>query len=578
MQSIGQQPKFAPNQSSSRNATGGLRVGQRKNWQGTEVGCKRNSRVSGSKRRLMVDCKIDYSSSPGDFGSVLERPSKSPLDATEVTDVFDYPRNLHDRFHVGEILGSGSYGIVRRCVDKDTGREYAMKAIPKTPKKRAATPRYLLKLRNEVDVMRQLGASLNAVYLESVYEDDLYVYLVMELCTGGPLLDRFSKRKMTEKDVAQITRSVLQFIAQCHAKGIVYRDVKTDNFLFLDKSPNCALKATDFGLSIRHWQDEPKLRSRTGTPAYMAPEVILQSYDEKADLWSVGMLTFQLLTGRFPFWKDIGKSSLKQVWHDVVNKTINLDSWEWKFTLSRGARSFLKGLLVRNPEQRLSATEALQHSWVMAGGTAEDLPLKGSVVQRLQRFATYGDLKQLVLKQVSTDLKTQDAPCTVCGELERLFNRLDLDHNGTISREELATGLRAQGYNVSDAEVEQLVDEVDVDNSGYIDFDEFMATLVDWGEMSNGDEWLPYLDRIFTGMDKDGNGFISLDELVDFIPPTDPNSTEEERVAVAKRMIREADRNEDGMISKEEFYEMMMNTVVDDPLSQYDKRLTRLTN
>lgn len=89
----------------------------------------------------------------------------------------------------------------------------------------------------------------------------------------------------------------------------------------------------------------------------MAPEVVLQSYDEKADLWSVGMLCFQLLTGRFPFWKDIGKSSLKQVWSDVVNKNINLDGWEWKFSLSRGARSFLKKLLVRDPQKRLSAAE-----------------------------------------------------------------------------------------------------------------------------------------------------------------------------------------------------------------------------
>lgn len=89
----------------------------------------------------------------------------------------------------------------------------------------------------------------------------------------------------------------------------------------------------------------------------MAPEVVLQSYDERADLWSVGMLCFQLLTGRFPFWKDIGKNSLKQVWNDVVNKTINLDGWEWKFTISRGARGFLKKLLVRDPDKRLTAAE-----------------------------------------------------------------------------------------------------------------------------------------------------------------------------------------------------------------------------
>lgn len=74
-------------------------------------------------------------------------------------------------------------------------------------------------------------------------------------------------------------------------------------------------------------------------------------------------------------------------------------------------------------------------------------------------------------------------PSTISGELQQLFVGLDADRSGTISREELTIGLRAQGYNISDAEVQQLLDEVDVDNSGFIDFDEFMATLVDWGEV-----------------------------------------------------------------------------------------------
>ncbi|PNG71918.1 Calcium-dependent protein kinase 25, partial [Tetrabaena socialis] len=87
-----------------------------------------------------------------------------------------------------------------------------------------------------------------------------------------------------------------------------------------DESP---LKATDFGLSIRHWPDEPKLTSRSGTPAYMAPELVLQSYDEKCDIWSVGMLAYQLLTGRFPFWEDVRTQTLSDVWKAILTQDVN---------------------------------------------------------------------------------------------------------------------------------------------------------------------------------------------------------------------------------------------------------------
>lgn len=216
----------------------------------------------------------------------------------------------------------------------------------------------------------------------------------MELCEGGALLDRIQRRGpqggrdgYSEAYIARITRSILRFVSQCHAKGIVYRDIKPDNFLFLTKDEDAALKATDFGLSIRHWPYEPKLDSRTGTPAYMAPELVLQvgmrdrgrggqagaapttavcccscstyscnrscqiimsqylphicpasvqhlantlhppslavppaapvlleqNYDEKCDIWSVGMLAYQLLTGRFPYWEDVRSVALPEV-------------------------------------------------------------------------------------------------------------------------------------------------------------------------------------------------------------------------------------------------------------------------
>lgn len=88
--------------------------------------------------------------------------------------------------------------------------------------------------------------------LQDVFEDDDNVHLVMELCSGGPILERVKAGKVSERDVASIIRSVLRFIAQCHSRGIIYRDVKPDNFLFLSNEPDSPIRATDFGLSIRY--------------------------------------------------------------------------------------------------------------------------------------------------------------------------------------------------------------------------------------------------------------------------------------------------------------------------------------
>ena len=87
--------------------------------------------------------------------------------------------------------------------------------------------------------------------LQDVFEDEQNVHLVMELCTGGGILDKIKQNSYTERRISQIMRSIIRFISQCHAKGIIYRDIKPDNFLFLNKSENSPIRATDFGLSIR---------------------------------------------------------------------------------------------------------------------------------------------------------------------------------------------------------------------------------------------------------------------------------------------------------------------------------------
>ena len=126
----------------------------------------------------------DYAAKAGD-GTILQLPLKSPLTASQIRNVFGFPRKLRDSYSLGTVLGAGSFGVVREARDRATGRLYAVKSIPKTPKGNKPTPRYLLKLQTEVDAMGQLGASLDAVFLKDVFEDDVSIHLVMELLVNS---------------------------------------------------------------------------------------------------------------------------------------------------------------------------------------------------------------------------------------------------------------------------------------------------------------------------------------------------------------------------------------------------------
>lgn len=521
----------------------------------------------------MVCNVTDYEASAADEG-VLALPSRTELQADWITNVFGYPRDLSSHYYVGKIIGAGSFGVVRECLDKVTHRRYAIKSIPKMPKRGAPTPRYLLKLRTEVDTMQQLGYSLNAVNLTNVFEDNDSIHLVMELCEGGALLERIESHVYSEKYIASIVRSILRFISQCHAKGIIYRDVKPDNFLFLTKEDDSPLKATDFGLSIKHWPEEAKLTSRSGTPAYMAPELVKQCYDEKCDMWSVGMLSYQLLTGRFPFWEDVRNETLANVWDAILNKEINWLAPELT-PLSHSAKSFLMALLNRDPRARPSAFESLSHPWIVEEGEAADLPLEGSVVQRLQRFATYGHLKQLVLKMVVEEMRLENALTVAGNGLQELFQQLDTDHSGTISFDELMVGLKQQGYVITETELQNLVRKIDEDNDGNIKLNEFLTTFMDWNNVQTDERWQTYVDHTFAKLDENGDGFISLEELLAQLPqvPYTGQQGKAERKAEAKKMLREADANGDGRISKEEFNDLLKNQHAPDSLSFYDDRL-----
>ncbi len=177
---------------------------------------------------------------------------------------------------------------------------------------------HLEAIRREVDILTRLRGTLNVVALEQVFEDDTHVHIIMELCRGGELWHRIGDAHYSEKTVASFMRAVLRTLAQCHSHNILHRDIKPGNFLMLHEGDRAPLKAVDFGLAVFY---DPAHLPRSdlgleGTPWFMAPEVLSSQVLPASDVWSAGVMAYQLLTGRFPYDDRTSphNPALSQIW------------------------------------------------------------------------------------------------------------------------------------------------------------------------------------------------------------------------------------------------------------------------
>ncbi|CAN0131420.1 unnamed protein product [Laminaria digitata] len=194
-------------------------------------------------------------------------------------------------------LGTAAMGcVVRAAHKKRTGEMFACKTfmVSSVPKKKAQK-RILETLRNEIDLLRSLDHP-NIVRAYESYEVGRDLHLVMELCTGGDL----NARSYTEPQAAEVVKQILSAIRHAHDRGICHRDLKFENILWESKAPDAQIKLIDFGMSARFQEGMP-MNERVGTVYTMAPEVLQGEYTKQADLWSVGCITFHLISGQPPF-------------------------------------------------------------------------------------------------------------------------------------------------------------------------------------------------------------------------------------------------------------------------------------
>lgn len=489
---------------------------------------------------------------------------------------------LERYYRMEETIGAGTYGVVRRAVERKGGEAYAVKSIAKRPKGLAVlkVPRYLEKVQREIDVMNHLGKSLACVYLHDTYEDEKTVHLVMELCTGGSLWDSAARRmrqgSFTEQRVATIARAALRTVAQCHAKGVMYRDVKPENFLYYDDSPDAPLKATDFGLAT-YFQPGQCFSERCGTVHYVSPEMVKQEYSAETDLWSTGVMIYQLLSGRMPFEDEYNDTpTRKEVFSSILYGDLDLKKDPWP-QISDGAKDLIAMLLNRDPLQRPSAIECLNHPWVKEGGVAENKPLGGDIVQRLQRFGTYGAFRQVAFRQV---LERMDAPNLDLDRIRQIFQQLDKENTGMVSFSALSQALENAGYRLDPRERDQLLQNLESvctpahpDECGHdvVYWEDFAAALMDWKKLETSAEWDELVSDVFLSLDVNGSGFIEKDDIANWL--CELGTVNSQRcVSDVSAAIRESDFDKDGRVSLEDFYHLLEVNPVEG-LDLYESRI-----
>ncbi|KAM3690811.1 hypothetical protein ACB098_09G151500 [Castanea mollissima] len=417
---------------------------------------------------------------------------------------FGYSKQFVAHYELGEEVGRGHFGFTCSAKAKKgslKGQDVAVKVIPKS---KMTTAIAIEDVRREVKILRALSGHKNLVQFYDAYEDDDNVYIVMELCNGGELLDRILSRggKYSEEDARVVMVQILSVVAYCHLQGVVHRDLKPENFLFTSKDENSPLKAIDFGLSDYVKPDE-RLNDIVGSAYYVAPEVLHRSYQTEADMWSIGVIAYILLCGSRPFWARTESG----IFRAVLKADPSFEEAPWP-SLSPDAIDFVKRLLNKDYRKRLTAAQALSHPW-LANHHDVKIPMDMIVYKLVKAYICSSSLRKSALGALAKTLTVAQL-----AYLREQFTLLGPNKNGFISMQNFKTGMIKNSTDaMKDSRALDYANMISSIQYRKMDFEEFCSAAISVHQLEGMESWEQHARRAYELFEKAGNRPIMIEEL-----------------------------------------------------------------
>ena len=440
--------------------------------------------------------------------------------------------HLYQYYDIGEVIGEGGFGCVRKGVQISTNQEVAIKTLMKSLVQRTDDTNAIM----EVEILRSLDHP-NILKIKEVVEDNRNYHIITELCTGGELFAKISTLKsFDEKIVSKYMNQLFSALAFCHDHGIFHRDIKPENLLLQTDGAESPIKIIDFGVSGLNYGQGSNNFKQFVSIFYRAPEQFDGVCNDKSDVWSVGVIIYLMLAGYLPF---KGKNE-KQMAESIKTQMVAFDGDEWK-EISDECKDLLRHLLTKDPNERYSAKDAFQHPWINDGSNMTFLlsrTLSQLGVKNLLKFRFHMKLRHAVLEFIVSHFTHSSE----IYELQQAFIAMDYNGDGKLTTEELTVACMMLEYTKED--VQNILAECDANMNGSLDYTEFLTAASNWKKALNKNK----IKATFECFDIDKDGVISLPELKEML--SNDMGVEEE---IWNEIFGEVDSNRDGMIDPEEF-------------------------
>ena len=403
---------------------------------------------------------------------------------------------------------------------------------------------------NEINILRMMDHP-NILKLFEFYSNEREFSIVTELCPLGELFDQIiDKGPFDERYSAYILYQIFSAVNYCHKMNIVHRDLKPENILIVNKDENefPYIKVCDFGTS-KMFEKGIVERRVVGSSYYIAPEVLNKSYNEKCDIWSCGVIMYILLSQRPPF----GGKDDYEIMETVKTGKYDLSSPPFD-KISDSAKDLIQKCLTMDSNKRITAEEAINHPWFKTNQSKElfnkvkDTNIIKELIENLKRYKRTSVIQETALAYLVRHFPHIKDVVNAC----KIFNQIDNDDDGRITKDELFKGINALYQSSTlQKDIDEIFKNLDMDNDGFIGYEEFVRGSVN-KEYFIQPNVLKFAFRYF---DKDDSGEITFDEIEQLFYES---ITDKDKVhQILSAIIKEVDVNNDKKISFDEFTYVM---------------------